>query len=97
MPTREVPDTRPADVVSAEHPHLLEIVTVDLKVVEVKYIMRRLTEHLKVIMTNAQDMTSPVDLRAHYQEQQRLLLNLIVTLQNALDGKPDDRADQAHT
>ena len=82
----QIPDT--AKMV-AEHPHLLSILTVDLKVVEVKYIITRLTYHLKTISTNARDTTSSQELRDHYQEQEKLLVALIVKLQQALDKEPE--------
>jgi len=86
MSTPTVQPPTPTEVV--DHPHLLRIVTVDLKVSQIKYILKRLTDALKPVMTNARDDTSPPELRAHYVEQQRLILDLIVTLQDALDREP---------
>jgi hypothetical protein len=87
MPTRQVPRADPADVV-ADHPHLLQIVTVDLKVSQIKYILRRLTDALKPVMSNARDTTIPEQLRQHYVDQQKLIIELMVTLQQALDREP---------
>jgi len=67
------------------HPHLLATVSVDLKVSQVKYIIKRITDNLRVVMTNARDTNMTPETRQHYLTQQHLIAELIVTLQNALD------------
>jgi hypothetical protein len=67
---------------------LMSIVSVDLRVEQIKYLQSLLTTPLKVAISNGKDRDISPELRAHYQEQQRLIVELIVKLQDALDREP---------